>query len=246
MALGFKNCFVNVLVLLLVWHVNNWWQKTKTSNYVPNSWTELTTQWLLLSPVSLCTPLQLFIKKSGSKHKPYRPTLYVLTQLGKMRHQRMYFCFFYCSNHVDELQMPRVSHLSEGQAVLVCLLVFELKVVQSFALRRRLRQRLDDLDKVGGEEAVDSAHLAVVPVLVHLPAQDDDVTLAELEVSGFLAVIVVERFGTRELWYTLKAERSRVNTRPPNSWPEVDWLIGHHCDSPVNWLTGQLIHQVTL
>lgn len=112
--------------------------------------------------------------------------------------------------------MPRVSHLSEGQAVLVCLLVFELKVVQSFALRRRLRQRLDDLDKVGGEEAVDSAHLAMVPVLVHLPAQDDDVTLAELEVSGFLAVIVVERFGTWELWYTLKVERSRVNTRPPS------------------------------
>lgn len=123
--------------------------------------------------------------------------------------------FFYCGDHVDELQMPRVSHLSEGQAVLVCFLVFELKVVQSFALRRRLRQRLDDLDKVSGEEAVDSAHLAVVPVLVHLPAQDDDVPLAELEVSGFLAIIVVERFGTWELWYTLKAERSRVNKRPP-------------------------------
>lgn len=124
------------------------------------------------------------------------------------------FFFFYCGDHVDEPQMPRASHLGEGQAVLVCLLVFELKVVQSFALWRRLRQRLDDLDKVGGEEAVDSAHLAVVPVLVHLPAQDDDVALAELEVSGFLAVVVVERFGTRELRYTLKAERSRRKHTP--------------------------------
>lgn len=82
-------------------------------------------------------------------------------------------------------------HLGEGQTVLVCLLVFELKVIQSFALRRRLRQRLDDLDKVGGEEAVKAAHLPVVPVLIHLPAQDDNVALAELEVTWFLSVIVV-------------------------------------------------------
>lgn len=99
-----------------------------------------------------------------------------------------------------------VSHLGEGQAVLVCLLVFELKVIQSFALRWWLRQWLDDLDKVGGEEAVDSSHLPVVPVLVHLPAQDNNVTLAKLEVTWFLAIIVVERLGTRELGYTLKTE----------------------------------------
>lgn len=65
-------------------------------------------------------------------------------------------------------------------------------------------QRLDDLDKIGGEEAVDPAHLPVVPVLVHLPAQDDNVTLAELEVSWFLAIVVVERLGTGELRYTLQ------------------------------------------
>lgn len=99
------------------------------------------------------------------------------------------------------------SHLGEGQAVLVRLLVFELEVVQGFALGRRLWQRLDDLDEVGGEEAVDSAHLPVVPVLVHLPAQDDDVALAELEVSRFLAIVVVERLGTGELGYTLQTER---------------------------------------
>lgn len=97
-------------------------------------------------------------------------------------------------------------YLGEGQAVLVCLLVFELKVIESFALRWWLWQRLDDLDKVGGEEAMDSTHLPVVPVLVHLPAQDDNVTLAELEVSRFLAIVVVEGFGTRELGYTLQTE----------------------------------------
>lgn len=97
-------------------------------------------------------------------------------------------------------------HLGEWQTVLVRLLVFELKVVERFALRWRLRQRLDDLDEVGGEEAVDSTHLTVVPVLVHLPAQDDNVALAELEVSWFLAIVVVERLGTRELGYTLNTE----------------------------------------
>lgn len=98
------------------------------------------------------------------------------------------------------------SHLREGQAVLVGLFVFELKVVQSLALRRWLRQWLDDLDKVGGEKAMDSTHLPVVPVLIHLPAQDDDVSLAEFEVSRFLALIVVECLGTRKLWHSLKRE----------------------------------------
>lgn len=105
----------------------------------------------------------------------------------------------------------RRSHLTEGQAVLVGLFVFQLEVVQSFALRRRLRQRLDDLDEVSGEEAVDSAHLTVVPVFIHLPAQDDDVALAEFEVSRFLAVIVVQRLGTGKLGHSLKRQRDLAN-----------------------------------
>lgn len=99
-----------------------------------------------------------------------------------------------------------MSYLGEGQAVLVCLLVFELKVIQSFALGWRLWQWLDDLDKVGGEEAMSSTHLPMVPVLIHLPAQDDNVTLAKLEVSRFLAIIIVESLGTGELGYTLQTE----------------------------------------
>lgn len=89
------------------------------------------------------------------------------------------------------------SHLGERQAVLVRLFVFELKVIESFALRGRLRQWLNDLDKVGGEKAMDSTHLPMVPVLIHLPAQDNNVPLVELEVSWFLAIIVVKRLGTR-------------------------------------------------
>ena len=96
------------------------------------------------------------------------------------------------------------SNLGEGQTVLVSFFVFQLKVVESFALRGRLRQRLDDLDKVGGKKPMDSTHLPVVPVLIHLSAQDDDVTLAEFEVSWFFTVIVVQGLGTRKLRYSLK------------------------------------------
>lgn len=120
-----------------------------------------------------------------------------------------------------------VSYLGEGQAVLVCLLVFELKVIQSFALRWWLWQWFNDLDKVGGEEAMNSTHLAVVPVLVHLPAQDDNVTLAKLEVSWFLAIIVVERLGTRELGYTLQTEAESKHAQSIPILYYMLFLTGH-------------------
>lgn len=97
-------------------------------------------------------------------------------------------------------------HLGKRQTVLVSLFVFQLKVIQSFALRWWLRQWLDDLNKVGGEKPMDSTHLPMVPVLIHLSTQDNNVTLAELEVSWFLAIIVVECLSTRELGDTLKTE----------------------------------------
>ena len=95
------------------------------------------------------------------------------------------------------------THLSEGQTVLVCLVVFQLKVVEGLALWRGLRKRLDDLNKVGGEKAVDSAHLSMVPILIHLASEDDNVTLIELEVPRFLAIVVVQGLGTGQLGYTL-------------------------------------------
>lgn len=97
-----------------------------------------------------------------------------------------------------------MAHLRKGKTVLVRLFVLQLKVVQGLALRWRLRQRLDDLHKVGGEEAMDSAHLPVEPVLVHLPPQDDNVPFAELQVSWFFTIVVVQSFGTGQLRYTLK------------------------------------------
>lgn len=55
-----------------------------------------------------------------------------------------------------------------------------------------------------------SAHLSVVPVFIDLSSQDDDVTLAEFEVSRFLPIIVIEGFGTRELRYTLTTEETAL------------------------------------
>lgn len=105
------------------------------------------------------------------------------------------------------------AHLGERQAVLVRLLVLQFEVVQGLALWRWLRQLFHYLHEVGGEEAVHAAHLTVVPVLVHLPPQDDDVALAELQVAGLLAVVVVKRLGTGELRHALRVpERSRVNS----------------------------------
>lgn len=122
-----------------------------------------------------------------------------------------------------------VSHLGKRKTVLVCLLVLELKVVESFALRWRLRQWLDHLDEVGGEKAVDATHLPVVPVLVHLATQDDDVPFAELEVSWFLAIVVVEGLGTGELWYTLK---SHVEDEQHEKETQHDPEVGPHHDGP--------------
>ncbi len=48
----------------------------------------------------------------------------------------------------------RSLYLSEGQAVFVLVFVFDLEVVESFALRRRLGQRPDALDVTGWKESV--------------------------------------------------------------------------------------------
>lgn len=85
-------------------------------------------------------------------------------------------------------------YLAEGQTILILVLVFDLKVVQRFALRRRLAQRTQQLDVAGGQEAVAAVELAVVPVVVHFASQDDDVTLGELQVAWLFAFVRVEGF----------------------------------------------------
>lgn len=62
-----------------------------------------------------------------------------------------------------------------------------------------MRQGLDTLDVAGGEEAMVPIELPVVPVLVHLPPQYDDVPLVKLEVSGLFSLIRVEGFAIGKL-----------------------------------------------
>lgn len=87
-----------------------------------------------------------------------------------------------------------VRYLAEGQAIFILVLVFDLKVVQRFALRWRLTQRTQQLDVTRRQETVAAVELAVVPVIVHLASQDDDVALGKLEVTWFFPLVGVEGF----------------------------------------------------
>ena len=82
-------------------------------------------------------------------------------------------------------------YLCKGKAVFVSFLVFHLVVIKCFALRWGLRQRFDDLHEVGGEKAVDPIDFAVVPILIHLSSQNDDVAFAELQVSRLFSFVVI-------------------------------------------------------
>lgn len=42
----------------------------------------------------------------------------------------------------------------------------------------------------------------MVPIFIHLASQDDNISLAELEITGLLSFIVVYCFGTWQLRYT--------------------------------------------
>lgn len=103
------------------------------------------------------------------------------------------FCVF-----VDQLFVQVTwPYLSEGQAVFVLIFIFNLKVIESFSLRRRLRQRSDALNVTGRQETMTSIQLPVIPVLIHLPSQNDDVTLVELQVARLFALVAVKCFATR-------------------------------------------------
>lgn len=88
---------------------------------------------------------------------------------------------------------PRGSpYLSEGQTIFVLVSVLHLKIIKCFSLGQSLRQRPDTLDVAGREEAMSALQLPMVPVLVHLAPQDDDVPFVELEVTRFFSLIAVE------------------------------------------------------
>lgn len=90
-----------------------------------------------------------------------------------------------------------VCYLAESQAVFILVLVFDLKVIQRFALGWSLAQGTQQLDVTSRQETMTTIELAVVPVVIHLASQDDDVTFGKLEVARFLALIRIEGFATR-------------------------------------------------
>lgn len=87
-----------------------------------------------------------------------------------------------------------VCYLAEGQAVFILVLVFDLKVVQCFALRWCLTQRTQQLDVACRQETVAPVELAVVPIIIYLASQDDDVALGKREIAWFFSLVGVEGF----------------------------------------------------
>ena len=105
----------------------------------------------------------------------------------------------------------RLRYLAEGQAVFILVFVFHLKVVQRLALGWRLAQGTQQLDVTRGQETVATAELAVVPVVVHLASQDDDVALGKLEVAWFFSLVGVEGLPARQRRDVLKNTPMHTN-----------------------------------
>lgn len=60
-----------------------------------------------------------------------------------------------------------------------------------------------------------AVQLAVVPVLIHFPSQDDDVTLVELEVARLFALVAVECLAAGELRDILqKTKQTTIHQQP--------------------------------
>lgn len=97
-----------------------------------------------------------------------------------------------------------VCYLAEGQTVFILVLIFDLKVVQCFALGWSLAQRTQQLDVTRGQETMATVELAMVPVVIHLASQNDDVTFGKLEIPWFFSFVGVEGFTARQCWYILK------------------------------------------
>lgn len=91
-----------------------------------------------------------------------------------------------------------VCYLAEGQTVFILVFVFDLKVVECFALGWSLAQGTQKLDVTRRQETMAAIELAVIPVVIHLTTQDDDIAFGELQISGFFPLIGVEGFTTRQ------------------------------------------------
>lgn len=97
-----------------------------------------------------------------------------------------------------------VCYLAEGQTVFILVFVFDLKVIQCFALGWSLAQGTQQLDVTSRQETMATIELAMVPVVIHFASQDDDVTLGKLEIAWFLAFVGIEGFTARQCWDILK------------------------------------------
>lgn len=69
---------------------------------------------------------------------------------------------------------------------------------------------LDALDVAGREEAVVPIELPMVPVLVHLAPQDDDVPLVKPQVTRLFSLIGVKGFAIGKLGNTLGKQNKHL------------------------------------
>lgn len=110
-------------------------------------------------------------------------------------------------------------YLAEGQTVFILVFIFDLKVVQCFALGWGLAQRTQQLDVTSGQETMATVELAMVPVVIDFASQDDDVTLGKLEVTRFFSFVGVEGFTTRQRWDILKHTHTHEHKQSKTFYP---------------------------
>lgn len=84
------------------------------------------------------------------------------------------------------------SYLEESQAVLAVTLalVSEVEVVEGPAEWGRLGQLLDDLHGAGWEDPADAIDLSLVPVLIQLSPEQDDISLIKPQVTRVVTSVV--------------------------------------------------------
>lgn len=93
------------------------------------------------------------------------------------------------------------SYLEEGQAVLVftLVLVTQVEVVEGPAEWGWLGKLLEDLYGAGWEDPTDSIDFPLVPVLIQLSPEEDDISLIKPQVTRILPSVVAQGLCSRHL-----------------------------------------------
>lgn len=163
----------------------------------------------------------VYNKKSGFQHRPKLCLLtatsvfvflyiqstsipQICTNSSKLSVHINLLLYIFCVIRRVLAQHVCICYLAEGQTVFVLIFVFDLKIIQRFALWWSLAQGTQQLDVASRQETMATIELAMVPIVIHFASQDDDVTLGKLEVAWFLAFIGVDGFTTRQRWDILK------------------------------------------